>query len=131
MVLRRMILAAMVSVCGLVSGCGGDSRPTAPSVVQGVVTLNGTALTEGTVNFASPTTGNAAIAQVGADGKFVVTGGMVPGDYKVMVTPPTPTPENPNPPDSQIPEKYRTVETSDLKSKITGGRNEVKLELKS
>jgi hypothetical protein len=56
---------------------------------------------------------------------------MVPGTYKVSVTPPTPTPDNPTPPDSKIPEKYRAVGTTDLSSKITGGTNEVKLELKS
>lgn len=111
-------------------GCGDSSRPTAPSTVRGVVTLDGQALPEGVVNFSSSATGDAAIAKV-TDGKFVVTGGMVPGTYKVSVTPPTPTPDNPTPPVSKVPEKYRAPETTDLTSKITGGTNEVKLDLKS
>jgi hypothetical protein len=122
-------LASAICVMATI-GCGDSSRPTAPSTVRGVVTLDGQVLPEGVVNFSSSSTGDAAIAMV-ADGKFVVTGGMVPGTYKVSVTPPTPTPENPAPPVSKVPEKYRTPETTDLTSKITGGTNEVKLDLKS
>ncbi len=119
------------SLCLLATiGCGDSSRPTAPSTVRGVVTLDGQALPEGVVNFVSSSTGDAAIAKV-ADGKFVVTGGMVPGTYKVSVTPPTPTPENPMPAVSKVPEKYRAPETTDLSSTIKGGTNEVKLDLKS
>lgn len=124
------ILALFMS-CGL-AGCGGvSSKPTTSSTVEGIVTLDGEALTEGTVNFASPSTGNAAIAAVGAGGKFVVIGGMVPGEYKVTITPPSPTPENPAPKESKVPEKYRSQGTSELSSKITSGRNELKFELKS
>jgi hypothetical protein len=68
---------------------------------------------------------------VGPDGTFVVKSGMVPGEYKVTVTPATPTPERPDPKDSKVPEKYRSSETSGLTSKITSGKNELKLDLKS
>ncbi len=129
MVPRFLVLSAVVGMSLIAAGCGG-SRPSTSSSVYGVVTLDGESLPEGTVNFASPMTGNAAIATV-SEGKFVVTGGMVPGDYKIVVTPPTPTPDNPTPKESKIPEKYRNPETTDLTGKITSGRNEVKLELKS
>ena len=94
--MKSSSLTWFASACCLVAtiGCGDSSRPTAPSTVRGVVTLDGQALAEGVVNFSSSSTGDAAIAKV-ADGKFVVTGGMVPGTYKVSVTPPTPTPDNP------------------------------------
>jgi len=131
MVSRWVVLTA---VCGIwaVSGCGSESKPTASSSVEGVVTLNGADLIEGgTVNFTSPATGNAAIAMVGPDGKFVVVGGMVPGEYKVTVTPLAPTPEHPAPKESSVPDKYRSPVTSDLTSKITSGKNELKFELKS
>lgn len=123
------LIASALSLMAMI-GCGDSSRPTAPATVRGVVTLDGEALKEGVVNFSSATTGDAAIAKV-ADGKFTVTGGMVPGTYKVSVTPPTPTPDNPTPPESKIPEKYRASATTDLSSTITGGTNEVKLDLKS
>ena len=132
MVSRLTILAAVLGFCWVSAGCGGGGTgPATPSMVQGIVTLDGQALTAGTVNFASHLTGNSAIATVGADGKFTVPGGMVPGEYKIIVTPRTPTPENPTPPESKIPEKYRRPDTSDLTSRITSGRNDVKLELKS
>jgi len=129
---RLAVLTSVLGFLGAVSGCAGDARPTTSSIVQGIVTLNGEELTEGgNVNFASPSTGNAAIAMVGPDGTFVVTGGMIPGEYKVTVTPPTPTPDHPDPIESKVPEKYRNRETSDLTSKITSGKNELKLNLKS
>jgi len=127
---RLLVLSALVGTSLVAAGCGGGSRPYTSSSVYGMVTLDGQALPEGTINFASTLTGNAAIATV-SDGKFVVTGGMVPGDYKIVVTPPNPTPDNPMPKESKIPEKYRNPETTDLTGKINGGRNEVKLELKS
>lgn len=130
MVPRWLVMSAVLGMPLIGAGCGGGSGPSTSSTVYGVVTLDGQSLAEGTVNFASPATGNAAIATVN-DGKFVVTGGMVPGDYKIVVTPPTPTPDNPMPKESKIPEKYRSPETTDLTEKIKGGRNEVKLELKS
>ena len=131
MVKRLVILTAVFGIWA-VSGCGNEAKPTTSSSVEGVVTLNGTELVEGgTVNFTSPSTGNAAIALVGPDGKFVVIGGMVPGEYKVTVTPLTPTPEHPTPKDSSVPGKYRSPVTSDLTSKITSGKNDLKFELKS
>jgi len=132
MVSRRAVLTAVLGICLTGLGCGGAAKPTTSSTVKGVVYLNGEELTEGgTVSFASPATGNGAIAMVGPDGSFVVAGGMVPGDYKVTVTPPMPTPDHPDVKDSRVPEKYRTVEGSDLTQKISGGENELKLELKS
>lgn len=130
MVSRLTVLSAVLGICWIASGCGGPGAAT-PSIVQGIVTLDGQVLTAGTVNFASSLGGNAAIATVGADGKFTVPGGMVPGEYKIVVAPPPPTPDNPTPVESKIPEKYRRPETSDLTHSVSVGRNEVKLELKS
>lgn len=126
---RSLIIAS--SICSLfaIVGCSGGTSGPAPSMVAGSVTLAGKALSDGTVSFSSPGTGNGAIAKLGAEGKFVVSGGVVPGDYRVTVTPPTPTPDNPTPPASDIPEKYRSETTSDLTCKITGGSNTLKFEL--
>lgn len=124
---RLTQLASALMLC-LAVGCGGSSSGLT-SKVKGTITLDGVTLQAGTINFASPTTGDAAIAQV-TDGKFVV-GRMAPGVYKVVVTPPTPTPDNPVTPESKIPAKYRAPETSDLTSTIKGGTIEVNFDLKS
>ena len=132
MKVRLYGLIAALGLCCMATGCGGGSGPSASSAVEGVVILNGQEFTEeANINFVSPSTGNAAIAFIGPDGRFYVTGGMVPGEYKVIITPPTPTPENPAPKESNVPEKYRSPETSDLTSRIIGGRNDLKLEMKS
>jgi len=117
--------------CGLwsLSGCGGTPAKETPTGVKGVVTLAGKPLSEGTVNFSNSSTGNGAVAQLGSEGKFTVTGGVVPGEYKVTITPPTPTPENPAPKPSSIPDKYRNEATTDLKAKISSGANDLKFEL--
>lgn len=129
MISRRMMVVA--GFCGLwsLSGCGGTPAKETPTGVKGVVTLAGKPLSEGTVNFSNSSTGNGAVAQLGAEGKFTVTGGVVPGEYKVTITPPTPTPENPAPKPSSIPDKYRNEATTDLKAKISSGANDLKFEL--
>lgn len=129
MLSRRLMIAA--GFCGLwaVSGCSGTPAKETPTGVKGIVTLAGKPLPEGTVSFSNSATGNAAVAQLGAEGKFTVTGGVVPGEYKVTITPPTPTPDNPAPKASAIPEKYRNEATSDLKAKISSGANDLKFEL--
>lgn len=123
---------AILMACLLVAtGCGKSGpKQTPPVVVKGQVTLDGKGLDEGTVNFTSPGTGNGAIAKIGPEGKFVVTGGIVPGEYKVTITPPTPTPEDPKPKASNIPKKYRDIKTSDLTANVSGKDSELKFELK-
>ena len=131
MISRKFVLAMVIGVSGALMGC---SRPAAPPVVlevKGTVTLDGAALTEGTINFTSAHSGNAAIAHLGPEGKFVITGGIVPGEYKVTITPPTPTPDNPTPKTSDIPEKYRSEETTDLTAKVSSTAGDLKFELKS
>jgi len=123
-----MVVAGFYGLWSL-SGCGGTPAKETPTGVKGVVTLAGKPLSEGTVNFSNSSTGNGAVAQLGSEGKFTVTGGVVPGEYKVTITPPTPTPENPAPKPSSIPDKYRNEATTDLKAKISSGANDLKFEL--
>lgn len=129
MISRRMMVVAGFYGLWSLSGCGGTPAKETPTGVKGVVTLAGKPLSEGTVNFSNSSTGNGAVAQLGSEGKFTVTGGVVPGEYKVTITPPTPTPENPAPKPSSIPDKYRNEATTDLKAKISSGANDLKFEL--
>jgi hypothetical protein len=129
MFLRRSLAPMAASVLMVCVGCGGRVKP-ALTVVQGVVTLNGAALNEGNVNFSSASTGNGAIAKLEADGKFMVKDGMLPGEYQVTITPPTPTPDNPKAKPSDIPPRYRTNAKTDLVAKISPAQNNLKFELK-
>lgn len=131
MLSRRLAILAAVWGLWALPGCGGGGPTKVPLMsVKGTVTLSGAPLTEGTVSFSSSATGNGAIAHLGPEGKFVVTGGIVAGDYKVVITPPTPTPDNPEPKKSDIPDKYRNEATTDLTAKITTGANDLKFDLK-
>jgi len=130
MVSRALIAPAIA--CGLIwcSGCGGGPVKPSLTIVKGIVKLNGSVVEEGTVNFASPSTGNGATAELDGDGTFVVSGGMVPGDYKVTITPPRPTPDNPVVPKSKIPQKYRSNAKTDLMATISASQNELQFDLK-
>jgi hypothetical protein len=83
------VLGSLLSAAVLAgAGCGGGVKPVK---VQGVVTLDGNALSGATVTFAPlQQGGRPAGAVTGADGKFWLTtfhtgDGALPGEYKVTV----------------------------------------------
>ena len=110
--------------------------------VSGKVTFKGNPVTEGTVTFHNPKAGHAGEAKLGPGGSYVITtveGGLVVGDYGVMITPlthivdlePGKTPpvdvEKPAP---DIPKKYRRQETSALKAQVKEGKNVFDFDMK-
>lgn len=130
------------AACFLVSwviGCGGGSREPVGQVT-GKVTFGGSPVTEGTISFMSKT-GRSGAGKLNSDGSFTIASenqGLPPGTYKVVVVPPevevpgdgTSLPamihkEMPN-----IPEKYRSEETTDLQVTIKEGANEIPVTLK-
>jgi hypothetical protein len=98
-----------VTLCGLLSGCGGggggDRLPTAP--VSGTVTLDGQSFGPGLIEFlpagaTDPTKSRMASGQVDASGNFVMgsydaTDGVVPGQYMVRLTSGSDDPNMPGP----------------------------------
>ncbi len=124
----------LVSLSVLVVGLAGCSRGPDVGEVRGKVSFKGKPVTEGTVTFINPTTGYVAEANLEKDGSYVVKtreGGLVVGDYLVMVnpliyldrsdpkTPPSPM-EKPAP---NIPEKYRNQGRTPLKATVQKGTN--------
>ncbi|UUO06854.1 hypothetical protein M4951_00735 [Blastopirellula sp. J2-11] len=69
--LRFFTIWIVVISAGLLGGCGGEKeRPSA--VIQGVVTLGGQPLGQGSVHFTSPQTGESAYANIGPEGNYSV-----------------------------------------------------------
>jgi len=111
-----------------------DGRPPKADV-SGSVTFQGKPVPEGQINFLSGSTGMAAAAVLQTDGKFVVEGGLEPGEYKVSITPPpsedvagapqtSPPKEYPD-----IPLKYRSDVTSELKTTVEPGGSQLSFDM--
>ena len=115
------------------AGTVGCSSGPATSPVKGKVTFQGKPVTEGTVTFLNLTEGGAAEAQINKDGSITFQGGVMPGEYRVVITPLThivdtdPGKSPPAPvekPAPDIPPKYRQQGTSKLQASVKPGPNE-------
>lgn len=146
---RSVASLAVVGLCAaLLTGCGGSGEElpdTAP--VRGKVTYNGKPLPGGTVMFhpQQEGQGNPATGDIQEDGTYELTtyntkDGAVLGPHKVTVQvfpgqrgfPEHPLAGLPGAEDqipSPIPEKYTSVETTDLKATVVDGENEHNLKL--
>jgi hypothetical protein len=130
---RWLFVLAIAGLGGL-QGC--SETPTIPKTVEvsGTVTLDGKPLSEGTVNFSSSSTGDAAIAQLKEGGRFLFGNGVLPGTYRVTITGPvnnTPPAPGVTPPvlKFQIPSKYSDPATTDLKATVTTEVSDFKFDL--
>ena len=121
---------------GLLVGCGGEGSQRISADVKGTVLYNGQPLTTGTVNFFSADTGAAGSTDILGTGEFVFPASLQTGTYQVYLSPaPLSPPEIGAPPPTiiplEVPEKYLTLETSDLKANVTPGTNTIELKLES
>lgn len=129
-------LALLVAAC---VGCGGSTGNNPDFAVSGKVTFAGEAVTEGIVVFELADQGAAINAALGVEGAYTVTtppGGMPAGSYKVSIQPvpvemPTDADAEPPPPNdpANIPEKYRSAETSGLTADVKAGDNTFDFEM--
>jgi hypothetical protein len=106
--------------------------------VSGKVTFQGTAVGEGRITFTNPQTGASADALLDAGGGYALKAPLPVGEYKVTVMPlivrrqvggkgPVVGDEKPAP---NIPEKYRTIGTTDLKASVKEGPNDLNFDMK-
>ena len=115
-------------------GCGPSKPDVVP--VSGVVTLDGQPLTTGSIQFI-PKDNRPAYAQIGSDGKFTLETddekGAVVGSHQVVVTAQeiVGTPETGEQVKYIAPERYGSLETTDLTVDVQGPRDDVKIELTS
>jgi len=132
---RHLMMVFAVGL-GCFQGCSETSTIAKTIEVAGAVTLDGKPLTEGTINFTSASTGDAANASLGTEGRFLFASGVLPGTYRVTVTAPmnmTPPAPGVVPPVIKfvIPAKYTDPAATDLKATVAEGADEFKFDLKS
>ena len=129
------------------AGCGGAG--TTP--VEGVVVLDGKPLANASVQFVPQGTGRDATGQTNQNGEFAMStfqprDGVLPGDYKVVISPPLGTPDPtqyataeeamstaskaPAPKGSTFPQKYARPDQTPLKQTVPAP-GKVKFELTS
>ena len=83
-----------LSLICLLAGCGGSGV----SAVEGVVTLDGKPLQNASIHFVPQGAGRDATGQTDASGHFTMStfkpgDGVVPGEYKVVISPPLGEPD--------------------------------------
>jgi hypothetical protein len=147
--MSRPLLCVFVAASVLAVPLAGCRKGNAIALVKvgGTVTLDGTPLTKGAIQFtpdnSKGTRGPMATGAIGPDGKFALTttnpgDGAQAGFYKVAVScwevvpfdPKNPKPSPP--PKSLIPERYADDKTSGLTAEVKSGTaNELTFDLKS
>lgn len=126
---------ALTALLLIVAGCGGGGPAKKPvGKVEGTVTFEGKPVEAGSVSLELKGGGGGALATIGAGGKFTIAEVPV-GTYVVTVLPVELTPDDmadgkKAPPSDNIPEKYRSGQTSDLSTEIKEGANTVNVDMK-
>ena len=132
--LRSFGLFSVLLTAGLLCavGCKGSGGPDGSIAVTGSVSSEGSAVTTGTVHFVGKDSGASGSAAIGAEGQFEVH--LKPGTYQVTVIAKDGVDTmdedgNPVVAKSLVPEKYASIETSDLEVQISDSNNTVALDL--
>tara|TARA_R110002095_G_scaffold199534_1_gene179377 strand:+ start:52675 stop:53049 length:375 start_codon:yes stop_codon:yes gene_type:complete len=124
----------VVCLTCLLSGCGETQAESKPmGTVTGSVSLKGNPLTDCRVNFISEQVGAGAGGDLQSDGSFTLDGPVPAGNYSVFIS----LPENFTPAQAQaksglsnVPKKYLSQSTTDLKADLKEGENNVSFDLK-
>ncbi|MCC7420014.1 MAG: hypothetical protein IT428_07035 [Planctomycetaceae bacterium] len=136
---RTSIFVASVALAAVFSaGCGGSEKDTRETgEIGGTISLNGVPLKEGSVCLTGERGTDVALGTIEPDGSFKMKyhqrNALPVGIYKITVSGGGPT-EQPSPQElmanpqkynvkNPIPEKYRTVKTTDLTAKVEPGQN--------
>jgi hypothetical protein len=129
--LRSFFMA--VSLIALLSLTGCSDKPKLAQVT-GTVTYKGQPLKEGTITFI-PSDGRSATGKI-VDGKikdvscFDINDGVPLGNHKVLISSAPQSDDMYAAPKSLIPEKYGSLDKSDLTAEIKAGENTLTFELK-
>jgi hypothetical protein len=134
---RRLVAANLAASSLCLLGCGGRAD-TPTGEVSGKVTFEKKAVREGRVTFTNPKAGTGDDALLQPDGTFALARPLPVGEYTVTVEPlidrkqddgkgpevgvPRPAPD--------IPEKYRTIGTTELKAEVKEGKNDLHFDMK-
>lgn len=142
---RPFVNCLLIASAAFVIGCGETVKDAKKGLVSvtGKVTLNGTALTTGTISF---TDGKSAfMSPISSGGAYSLgespsSPGALPGDYRVRIVSTEAAaamkaPEPGKPPEvvaakSLIPEKYSSFDTSGLTATVKNESNTINFDLK-
>jgi hypothetical protein len=136
---RFIATGVVLAAASLSAGCGAP-----PASVDGTVAVAGKLLTAGQVSFV-PATGNAISAEIGPDGAYHVDG-LPPGKVIVLVAGPPPPvtgneglrsklsragpPAGAAPAGPEVPNRYQSVATSELRRNLQPGPNQYDINLR-
>lgn len=128
--IRSLYLRSTLVILGtfLAVGCGSGGPP-ASAKARGTVTHADKPVAEAEIYFIAAEKGYSANATLSAEGKYEITSNLPPASYKVFLTPPriTKPPMDGQPPpvakEVDVPNKYRSETTSDLKAEVKAGNN--------
>jgi hypothetical protein len=139
-VFLRPLVTASLAFCSVaplfVTGCGRGGAPV--GTVSGKVTFQGKSVSEGRVTFLNSTTGAGEDALLKKDGTYAVRSPLPVGEYTVTVSPlivriqidgkgPVVGEEKAAP---DIPQKYRTIGSTDLRASVKEGKNDLEFNMK-
>lgn len=129
---KRLRLAWLPLVVLTAAGCGGGPEK---CYLEGRVTFQGNAVAEDHIVFYAPATGTGASAVLDEDGAYRIEEPVPPGDYIVTIVALAPPPgmgpvKTPPPKPGDVPRKYRQEKTTDLRPKVTPGKNRLDFDLK-
>jgi hypothetical protein len=127
-----ILIALALVVMACLPGCGPPAGQ-----VSGKVTFEGKSVTEGRITFQS-LAGPADEAVLESNGTYSIEKPLPVGEYKVTITPlvvrqqvdgkgPIVGVEKPAP---DIPQKYRTIGTTDLRATVKDGKNQFNFDMK-
>lgn len=132
---RRTALSVLATALLALAGCGKGEPPMGD--VSGTITCEGAPVAEGRVSFMNSAAGTGGDGEV-KNGTYRLSAPLPPGEYIITVLPnivrqqeggkgPQVDIEKPA---LDIPQKYRTTGTTNLKRPVTGGPNQINLDLK-
>ncbi|MFV0444541.1 MAG: hypothetical protein ACK5Q5_13310 [Planctomycetaceae bacterium] len=126
--MRLISTAYRLALTIILAGCGGGEPTRVDHTVTGTVKFNGAPVTEGSVQFEDSAKGLGGSGELAADGSYETL--LPDGDYKVTILPPMEfTPDTPNSPGGlvpknvkNVPDKYRTPDSTPLAARVTSGQ---------
>lgn len=128
--LFRILTCIAPATLFFMSGCG-QAGPPASAKAEGTVTHQGKPVSTGEIYFIAADKGFAANASLTTEGKFQISTGLPPAQYRVFLTRPriTKPPMAGEPPpeavEFPVPDKYQSENTSGLSAEIKPGDNTV------
>lgn len=132
---KLTVLVCVIGIgCGVLASCQPAREEPVTGLVSGTVTIDGQPLSAGVISLDMRRKAIGASATI-TSGQFTFDGPVSTGLYKARILPPEPVPPAPGeiaevPAQSNIPDRYKSTETSDLEVRIDPGENKLEIDLK-